>query len=143
MKLLINLSSANAIMIGKTLLLTLILGFVMAARAAIGEESEQPTYDSLGLRDPFVPLVKDGRIIGAPEPVTVQVQQRLVPVLYGILWDPGGNSVALINDGEFQKGDTIGDYQVTGIRKDAVILRSSSEEIVLTINFQSSSAPSR
>lgn len=143
MESLINLFNVNKVKVLSVLCFFLILGSFMTLNSAIGEEAALPTYDSKGYRDPFVPLIKDGRTIGKSEPVAVQIKTRLVPVLYGILWDPSGDSVALVNDGEYQLGDTVGDYQVSEIRKDAVILRSGSEEVVLTINFESSSALSR
>ena len=58
-------------------------------------------------------------------------------MLYGILWDPGGNSIAMINDGEVKVGDWVGQYQVKEIRQDAVVLDSgtAAEPLVLKIAF--------
>ena len=57
------------------------------------------------------------------------------PVLYGILWDPGGNSIALINDGEVKVGDAVGEYLVKEIRHDAVVLENGGEPVVLRMAF--------
>ena len=58
------------------------------------------------------------------------------PVLYGILWDPNGHSLALINDTEAKVGDTINGYQVTEIRRDAVVLSvEGGEPVVLQLTF--------
>ena len=57
------------------------------------------------------------------------------PILYGVLWDPGGHSIALINDGEFKAGETVGVYEVLEIRHDAVVLSDGGEPVVLQITF--------
>jgi hypothetical protein len=59
-------------------------------------------------------------------------------VLYGILWDPGGRSIALVDDLEVSVGDSIGPYRVEEIRPDAVVLaRESGEQFVLELVFES------
>ena len=89
-------------------------------------------YDSRGRRDPFVPLVRDGRLV-ASGPGVQSDQSK--PVLYGILWDPTGHSIALINDTEVKEGDRIGNYQVKEIQHDAVVLDNGGEPMVLKIAF--------
>lgn len=110
----------------------LLLGGAAGTDAA-SESAATPTYDSGGRRDPFVPLVRDGRLVGAPKGVHIETTQ---PVLYGVLWDPAGQSIALINDGEAKVGDTIGGYRVTEIRRDAVVLENGGEPLVLEISFE-------
>ena len=107
-----------------------------ASRAAAEEDAKKPKgfyYDPGGHRDPFVPLVRDGRLVGIAQQPTSK--EALTPALYGILWDPGGQSIALINDGEAKVGDTIAGYQVKEIRKDAVVLSNGGEPLVLQIVF--------
>ena len=58
------------------------------------------------------------------------------PVLYGVLWDSGGNSIALINDGEARVGDMVGDYRVVEIREDAVVLANGGEPVVIRLAFE-------
>ena len=90
-----------------------------ALPAAAGEPLEQREpfrYDSKGRRDPFAVLVRDGRFVGVAQDRQAETSR---PVLYGILWDPGGHSIALINDLEARVGDTINGYQVKEIRQDA------------------------
>lgn len=102
------------------------------AQSMQAPEEQAPTkkefffYDAKGRRDPFMPLVRDG--------VLVQFTpggDASKPVLYGILWDPGGQSLALINDLEAKVGDMVGEYQVTDIRKDAVVLMRAGEPLEL------------
>ncbi len=101
------------------------------------KKPESFSYDAGGHRDPFLPLVVNGRPVGWTVKPGVETSQ---PVLYGILWDPGGQSLALINDGEYRAGDTIGTYQVKEIRKDAVVLENGGEPVVLTIVFDAPSS---
>ena len=90
-------------------------------------------YDSGGRRDPFAPLVRDGRLVAATPGTRVATS---TPVLYGILWDAGGDSIALINDAEVRVGDAVGDYRVKAIRQDAVVLDNEGEPLVLQITFE-------
>jgi hypothetical protein len=106
------------------------------ARAAADEpapEGGSARYDSKGRRDPFSPLVRDGRLVGIVQTHAVQTSR---PVLYGILWDAGGQSIALINDVEVKVGDTVGTYRVVEIRKDAVVLSDGREPVVLQLAFE-------
>ncbi len=94
-------------------------------------------YEPRGRRDPFVPLIRDGRKVDVTG--TSGPRDTSKPTLYGILWDPGGQSIALINSGEAKVGDTIDGYKVTAIRKDAVVLMNGEESVVLQIVFESPS----
>jgi hypothetical protein len=97
----------------------------------------RPSYDAGGRRDPFSPLVEDGRIIGQS---ATRSHSGFEPALYGIVWDASGGSIALINDAEVRVGEEIAGYRVAEIRKDSVVLRNGSEPLVLTISFEPESA---
>jgi len=88
-------------------------------------------YDSKGRRDPFSPFVRDGKLV-TPQKGMASMRK---PVLYGILWDPGGRSLAMINDAEMRVGDSVAGYDVVEIRKDAVVLSGDGELVVLQIEF--------
>lgn len=94
-------------------------------------------YDAAGRRDPFEPLVRDGKLVSATD-----TRETVRPVLYGILWDPGGQSIALINSAEYKVGDAVGTYQVSEIRRDAVVLTGGGEPLVLQIAFEAPSGSS-
>ena len=123
------------------LLAATLMGGAAAATSAEGEASEQSAlggYDSKGRRDPFSPLVREGRLLGTTPGGARGDGSR--PALYGILWDPGGHSIALINDGEAKVGDLVEGYKVADIRKDAVVLTSEGgESVVLQISFDAPS----
>ena len=96
-------------------------------------------YQAKGKRDPFFPLVRDGQLISSSQPALVE---SAVPVLHGIMWDPYGQSMALINDLEAKVGDAVGEYRVIEIRHDAVVLSSGGEPVVLQISFDVPPPPS-
>lgn len=108
--------------------------------------SEQATsslpfrYEAKGRRDPFEPLVKDGRLVRAITSGPDVGGDR--PLLKGILWDPAGESMALLSDGEYKVGDMVDGYQVVEIRQDAVVLASGGKRTVLQITFESPSSTS-
>jgi len=123
------------------LLLMWVVGCVWAmasvSPSAAGEEqSPASSYEPKGKRDPFVALVRDGRIVQASNDPSLKNFGE--PVLLGILWDPGGRSLALINDTEVTVGDAVGPYRVAEIRTDAVVLMSEEdpEPLVLRITFE-------
>lgn len=89
-------------------------------------------YSAHGKRDPFLPLVREGRIVSIEG--TAHADPSAM-VLRGIVWDPHGQSIALIDDTEVKVGDAIGAYHVTEIREDAVVLTNGGEPIVLRIAF--------
>ena len=90
-------------------------------------------YDSKGRRDPFTPLVREGKLVNVIPGTQLSVSR---PVLFGILWDPGGQSLALLNDTEAKVGDMIGGYRVAEIRQDAVVLIDGGEPVVLQLVFE-------
>ena len=93
-------------------------------------QSESFRYDPQGKRDPFVPLVRDGRLLSGTGSGAVSTGE---PTLHGILWDPNGHSLALIDDTEVKVGDTVAGYQVTEIRQDGVVLKNGEKSVVLTV----------
>ena len=116
------------------------LAIMESAAIAAAEQTREPfRYDSKGRRDPFAVLVRDGRLVGVAQNAQVATSR---PVLYGILWDPGGRSIALINDVEARIGDTINGYRVKEIRQDMVVLDNGGEPVVLQIAFEPSPSPS-
>lgn len=115
-------------------LIILAIGAAAASPRLHAEPAEPPAYpayEAQARRDPFVPLVRDGRLIapkGGGEFSTL--------TLVGILWDPGGQSIALINDTAVKAGDVLGDYQVQEIRQDGVVLMRDGKPVVLQLSFE-------
>lgn len=105
---------------------------LISGTAAEPPPEPQP-YDSKGKRDPFVALVREGRFVGAAG--TLSSGSSISGLqLAGILWDPGGNSLALLNDTEVKVGDRVGEYQVMEIRQDAVVIVREGKPVVLRMS---------
>ena len=99
-----------------------------------GAEPPEPfRYDSGGRRDPFVSLVREGRLVGTAQGVRVD---STTPTLYGILWDPQGDSIALLNEAEVKVGETVAGFRVKAIQRDAVVLDGGGEPVVLRITYE-------
>ena len=118
---------------GRIAAVTIALLVLMAGAAgAFGAES----YDPHGRRDPFGPLVRDGKLIVEPKGPTKP--QILLPVLSGILWDAAGQSIALLNDTEARVGDTIaGEYRVTAITAQSVTVEREAQTTILSLDLES------
>ena len=119
--------------------LILIAAAIAGPRTEAEEAAPIPeafTYDPKGNRDPFIALVREGRLVGSKPGSTFDFSK---PVLYGILWDPGGHSIAMINDMEVKVGDALGPYEVEEIRQDAVVLSGVGEPLVLQLDFETPS----
>lgn len=117
---------AAALLMGPTL---------WATESPQGETAAVP-YDARGTRDPFVPLVRDGRMISVTgeELPSAEIDLSL-PVLGGILWDPVGRSLALLNGREHLVGEMVGSYQVVEIHQDHVVLEHDGHRVTLQITF--------
>ena len=109
----------------------------LAAGIASAADSAQKSsfrYDAGGRRDPFVPLILNNRLLGTD---TLHSGDSSKPVLRGILWDPHGQSIALIDDLEAKVGDIVREYRVRSITKDEVVLEGDGgQSVVLQIAFE-------
>ena len=122
------------------------LGFSLGAWVSHGgvwaEPVDAPKTPASGpKRDPFVPLIHDGQLLTASTDASHPNDAPLT--LSGILWDPAGNSIALINETELKVGDTIQEYRLTEIRSDAAVLARGEESVVLQIVFEDAPSPQR
>ena len=110
-------------------------GFGLQGSALAASQETPPSYDSKGKRDPFVALVHEGRFVGTGGTLASASQPSDLQ-LVGILWDPGGRSIALINDAEVTVGEVVGDYQVVDIQQDAVTVMREGKPIILQLSFE-------
>ena len=115
-----------------------------ASKAPAADDAAGAVYAPGARRDPFTPLVRDGKIVSNATGPSTSTSGAMGPlVLDGILWDRAGRSVALINGTEVKAGDRIGGYTVRAIRQDAVVLEQGSDTLVLQINFEAGPAPKK
>ena len=118
------------------------MALAVCAQVSLWAAEEPPktrepfVYDAKGHRDPFIAFVRDGKLIGTQKGAPLDTSK---PVLYGILWDPHGQSIAMLNDTEVKVGDTVGIYEVLEIRQGAVVLSAGGEPVVLQIDFEAPS----
>lgn len=82
-------------------------------------------YDNGGRRDPFVPLVgADGKV------QEVQLTAKDLNI-EGVVFDPNGGSLVLIDGDFYKEGDSIGQASIISIMKDRVILSQSNQEKII------------
>ncbi len=112
----------------------LLFVFFCSLPAAALNTAPQKTfrYNAEGKRDPFIPLIINNQLAGGRASASAQGK----PVLYGILWDPSGSSIALIDNLEAKTGDTVRGYRVKAIQKDSVVLEAEGQTVVLDIAFE-------
>ncbi|MFH1093808.1 MAG: hypothetical protein V1739_06620 [Candidatus Omnitrophota bacterium] len=99
---------------------------VAGARASVRDFM----YKDKGNRDPFMSLVTpDGRIL--PGAKTVSDTDNVE--LEGIIWDPSGKSMAIINGKLLKEQERILDMQVLKIKKASVILQKGGKVMVINL----------
>ena len=90
---------------------------------------ENFVYNDHGKRDPFVPLVSSaGMVVTYDEDLSVNDLS-----LEGIVADPSGNNIAIVNGKVVKANDRIGPYVVSMIVQDHVEFLKGSEKFVLRL----------
>ena len=98
------------------------LVYNISSAAAQAEKEQEPAYDSLGLRDPMIPLVTTSGLIRK-----FDVSTRSDLYLEGIIYDNSGNSLAII-DGEIVKaGDIVRGVRILEIQDNGVIIQKDGQ----------------
>ena len=105
--------------------IVLILG-VITLSGSLG--AEEITYDSGKRRDPFVP-------IGGEDNASVPGFSSGFK-LEGIIYDPGMQSMAILNGKAYQTGEAVGDAKVVKILKDHVVISVEGGEKTLWIRVE-------
>lgn len=100
------------------------------AEEEASEEEASFVYRAEGRNDPFLPLVsKDGKLT-----VTYGVINSINDViLEGILYDPAGESVVVLNDIILKENDQVGRIKVKRIENNYVILIYENEEYTIKL----------
>ncbi|MBN3038669.1 MAG: hypothetical protein JW869_04540 [Candidatus Omnitrophica bacterium] len=106
---------------------------LLASDLALGQVKEGFNYDDQGKRDPFVPLVDAmGRyILEEGEMLSITDLD-----LSGILWDPNGNSTALINDQIVSTGDSFYGFLIKEINESSVTVSQSGQDYTLWLTIE-------
>ena len=86
-------------------------------------------YNDHGRRDPFWRLVSpSGAILSYDKDISVSDM-----ILEGIIYEPDGMALAIINGEIVKKNDSIGLYVISEIEQSRVILNRGQERFVLTM----------
>lgn len=103
---------------------------LVGSNGYVGPEEEPFVYESKGRRDPFIPLVGKGR-----EFLFTEVASESIAGIYleGIVWDPSGVSLAIINGEIVAEDGLVGGFKVKEISKKGVILVKDDEEYVVDL----------
>ncbi len=110
----------------KILVFLLSIIVVAGARASV----RSFTYQDKGNRDPFISLVtQDGRVLPGARPLSETGNIELE----GIIWDPSGKSMAIINGKLVKEKQRIMNMQVLKIKKASVILQKGGKVMVINL----------
>ena len=102
-----------------------IFGILVFLLTPIAFADTKISYDSGGRRDPFVPLSGENNTLVTPTSSGVKLE--------GIIYDPEGRSMAILNGKTYQKGESVGDATVVKIFKDHVVILVREEEKTLRL----------
>ena len=109
-------------------ILIVVLSLITVAVA--GASVRDFTYQSKGNRDPFMSLVtKDGRIL----PGARTVSETGNVELEGVIWDPNGKSMAILNGKLVKEQQRIMNMQVLKINKTSIILQKEGKVMVVNL----------
>ena len=108
----------------KNLALFTALGILLISSSVLAEEIR---YDSGGRRDPFIPLVTPEGVVDAKKFSAKDLR------IEGIIYDPNGGSMVLINGEFYKQGENVNGANVITIFRDRVVLSQSDEEKTLWI----------
>jgi len=100
-------------------------GVVFVAQAVA---EEQYAYNFEGRRDPFVPLITPAGYLINQEPETNAALR-----VEGIMYDPKGDSMAIINGELVREGETIGDAVVSVIEPNKVTVIKANEKMEIEL----------
>lgn len=90
--------------------------------------AEEYVYKIQGKRDPFVPLISPSGYLLNLEP-----QDDSTLRLEGVMFDPKGDSVAIINGELVRVGETIGDAVLSNIEPDKVTVIKNNEKVEIEL----------
>ena len=92
-------------------------------------------YDSHEKVDPFFPIVsEEGDFLVSF--VVSEAPEKVNLILEGIVWDAGGDSLAIINGVMVRKGEWLNNYKVIQIENDRVTLGDGEQTVQLILEVE-------
>lgn len=110
------------------LILTVSLVVIFCAHNLMAE-STSFVYNDNGKRDPFWPLVSPG---GAVLVYGEDVEFADM-TLEGIIFDPKGERLAIVNGKVVKPSDSVGGFVVFSVQEDSVVLQKDGQEFILQL----------
>lgn len=110
----------------------LVIGLLVLVLVSSGlcVEEEKFVYDSKRMRDPFVPLITD----------TAKISVGLINVetiedinLEGLIWDPEGNSLVILNGVVLKENQQVYNVRVTKIEPKRVSIVINESEFIIDL----------
>ncbi len=106
------------------------VAFIFLVLAPRGLMGKQHTYDRKGKRDPFISLVDSGITSAAG----LEVVETIEDVKFeGVIFDPFGESMAMLNGEVVKEGDKAYNVEVVKIFKDAIIIKIYNKSYTLNL----------
>ena len=103
--------------------------FFLGATLACAEDNKAFVYDEHGKLDPLAPLVSpSGTLISYDTDISASDLS-----LEGVVIDPKGNNLAIINGKIVKSGDMVGSYTVETIANDHVGLMNGQEHLIVKL----------
>jgi hypothetical protein len=110
-----------------TFFIILLIASIVCSVAYAGQEDF--VYDSKGNRDPFVPLVtKEGIYVG-----NWQATDLAEIVLEGIVWDPKGESMAIVNGTVVKEGDELLNLKILEVKREGIRVLKGDKELIINL----------
>lgn len=107
------------------LVVILSVSIFLSPKTFLAEEAKSFIYDSKGKRDPFVPLIiREFRSYANLE--NIETVEDLM--LEGVLWDPEGGSIAVLNGVILKEGDLVNNVHILKIAPTKVFLKIDNHE---------------
>lgn len=103
-------------------MLTLLVSFAGA------QQEEKYSYKYHGKRDPFLPLISPSGYLLNLEP-----EENSALLLEGILYDPEGDSIAIINGELIRVGEAIAGSVLTSIKPNKITVIKDNEKIEIEL----------
>jgi len=103
-----------------------IMCFGAVARAQ--EDKEKYLYKAQGKRDPFMPLITPSGYLINLEPDTDEALR-----LEGIMFDPKGDSIAIVNGELLRVGESLGEVVILDIEAEKVTVMRENETLTLEL----------
>ena len=110
------------------LLFLVMVSIVCALLGVAGAQDKTYSFTAQGKRDPFIPLVSAAGYL-----INLEEEEESALRLEGIMYDPRGDSMAIINGDLLKVGERIADAVVSKIEPNKVIIIKDNQRLELEL----------